>query len=286
MPSALRSTKQKKPLRRLAFGIFLAVGVALMLAQTAPQISNMLNPVRTTVNDQVASNTETASLWSKITGQAQRESRIAELEREVRELSRWRAAAISMVERMETYEDILNLQGEPPAIGVTARVVAESDGPFSETLLANAGRNQGVEEDFVAVNEAGLVGRVIGLGERSSRILLITDFNSKVPVLGEVSGARAIMQGGRDKLGLLTDLPENDDFVPGERMLTSGEGGTFPRGILVGRSAASARGWRVILAKDDAASGFVRLLPSQAIPTPEENPPPETEDLAIVEAAQ
>ena len=191
-----------------------------------------------------------------------------------------------MVERMETYEEILKLQGEPPAIGVTARVVAESDGPFSETLLANAGRNQGVEADFVAVNEAGLVGRVIGLGERSSRILIITDFNSKVPVMGEVSGARAIMQCGRDKLGLLADLPERGDFVPGERMLTSGEGGTFPRGILVGRSAETARGWRVILAKDDATSGFVRLLPAQSIPTPEENPLPETIDLTVVEAAQ
>lgn len=286
MASGLRSSRQKKPMRRLALGIFLAIGVALMLAQTAPQIANMFNPVRTSVNDQVVGNTETFGFWAKITGQAQRENRIRELEREVRDLSRWQAAAISMVERMETYENILNLQGEPPATGVTARVVAESDGPFSETLLANAGQNQGVEGDFVAVNEAGLVGRVIGLGERSSRILLITDFNSKVPVLGEVSGARAIMQGGRDRYGLLTDLPEDAGFVAGERMLTSGEGGTFPRGILVGRAAAASREWRVILAKDDVQSGFVRLLPSQDIPTPEEAPAEVPEDLSLVEAAQ
>lgn len=286
MASIGRNNRQSKPMRRLAFGVFLAAGLALMLAQTAPQIASLFSPVRNTVSDQVSGNPQASGLWADLTGKSRRDSRIAELERRVRELSRWEAAARTMAERMETYEELLNLLGEPPAIGVTARVVAESDGPFSETLLANAGRNQGVEDGFVAVNEYGLVGRVVSLGERSSRILIVKDFNSRVPVLGEISGARAIMQGGRDEMGVLSDFPERNGFIEGERILTSGEGGEFPRGLLVGRGADTERGWRVVLAMDEARSGFVRLVPAQAIPKPEDDPIPQIEEIPVVEAVQ
>ncbi len=178
-----------------------------------------------------------------------------------------------MAERLEGYEALLNALGEPPARGVTARVAAESDGPFAETLLANSGRAQGVEHGYVAVNEGGLVGREVQLGERSARILLVTDFNSRVAVLGESTGLRAIMQGGRDGLGVLAERPELQDFRRGERILTSGEGGVFPRGIVVGRAVQRGGDWRVALAMDEGMAGFVRLIPPQQIPKPELEPP-------------
>ncbi|MEL7451832.1 MAG: rod shape-determining protein MreC [Pseudomonadota bacterium] len=258
-------------MRGLSLSILLAIGLGLVLLQTAPSIKQRFNPVRTATNDQIASGGGIGWL-GRITGEATRDRRIVELEADVRELSRWRAAAISMAERLEAYETILNLQGEPPARGVTARIVAESDGPFSETLLANAGQAQGVEPGFVAVNEGGVVGRVIELGERSARILVVTDFNSRVPVLGEVSGARAIMYGGRDGYGVLTDLPEAGGFDPNERILTSGEGGVFPRGLVAGRAVLrGGNNWRVAFAMKEARAGFVRLIPPASIPKPEDD---------------
>lgn len=262
---------KRRPMRGLGLGILLAFALGLVLLQTAPSIREAFNPVRTAASDQLVGNGRTGWL-ARVTGEAARNARIAELETEVRELSRWRAAAITMAERLETYEDMLNVLGEPPAQGFTARVIAESDGPFSETLLANAGRQQGLEIGFVAVNEGGLVGRVIQLGERSSRILRVTDFNSRVPVMGEVSGVRAILYGGRDGLGVLTDLPERDQFVPGERVLTSGEGGVFPRGIVTGIAQKRGDAWRVPYAHQEGTVGFVRLVPPVRIPTPEEEP--------------
>ena len=190
----------------------------------------------------------------------------------MRELEQWRAAAVSMAARMEAYESILNVQGEPPAQGVTARIVAESDGPFANTLLANAGQSHGIENGFIAVNEGGLVGRVVQLGNRSSRILVVTDFNSRVPVMGEVSGVRAIMYGGRDGIGALVDRPELQDFQEGERVLTTGEGGVFPRGIVAGYAGKRGDTWRVGYAMERGVAGFVRLLPPLRIPTPEEDP--------------
>ena len=140
--SSQKSTKRSA--KRNLLLVFLFAAGALILAQTAPQIREMIVPVRTAAGDQLGGQ-ERVSLWARVSGQVARERKIKELEAEVRELSRYKAAAISMAERLEAYENILNLMGEPPVRGVTARVTAESDGPFAQTLLANAGRIQGVE---------------------------------------------------------------------------------------------------------------------------------------------
>lgn len=264
--------------RRLTLGVLMAAAFALVLAQTAPQISAFFVPARTTVSDRLRAPSE-ISLWARITGQAERERRIRELENEVRDLARYKAAAISMADRLEAYERILNLMGEPPEKGVTARVTTEVDGPFSQTLLANAGRLQGVEPGAVAVNEGGLVGRVVHLGERSSRILLISDYSSRLPVLGEVSGVRAIMYGQDREGGRLSDLPEDADFVEGERILTSGDGGAYPRGLVVGSARKDTSGWRVRLAMRDHGGTYVRMIqppvilaPVTELPLPQETP--------------
>lgn len=280
-----KTLTKRRPMRGLALSILIALGVGMVLLQTAPAIKQAFNPVRAAASDQLVGGGG-ASWLAKVTGQTARNARVKELEAEVRDLARWRAAAISMAERLESYESILNVQGEPPVQGVTARIIAESDGPFADTLLANAGKTQGIEAGFVAVNEGGLVGRVVQLGQRSSRILVVTDFNSRVPVMGEASGVRAIMYGGRDGIGALDDLPEIDQFKPGERILTTGEGGVFPRGVVAGYAEKRGANWRVAYAMKEGAAGFVRLVPPASIPTPEEEPVlAPTEDTIVADAA-
>jgi len=269
-------------MRRLGLSIVLAVALGLLLMQTAPGIRDWFNPVRTVASDQLAT-TAKPGILSRITGSGAKNARIAELEREVRELERWRAAAISMAERLETYEEILNVMGEPPKRGVTARVAAETNGPFAETYLADTGARNGVGESWIAVNEGGLVGRVTRVGERSSRILLVTDFNSRVPIMGEQSGLRGIVYGGRDGLGVITDVPERGQFITGERILTSGEGGVFPRGLIAGYAVEKGIEWRVKFAMSDSRGGYVRLIPKLEIPKPEDEPAPQ--DIPVAEAS-
>lgn len=272
--SRMRQTKfNKRPMRGLALGIFLALGGALVLLQTAPSIRAAFLPVQAAASDQLVGNGK-ASWLARVTGQTARNERIEALETEVRELSRWQSVAISMAERLEAYEQILNMVGEPPVNSITARVIAESNGPFADTLLANAGQSHGIEIGSVATNEGGLVGRVVQFGQRSSRILVVTDFNSRVPVMGETSGVRAIMYGGRDGRGVLEDRPETDQFIEGERILTTGEGGLYPRGIVAGFALKRNNdAWRVNFAMRTGSTGYVRLVPPVRIPTPEEAPP-------------
>lgn len=253
--------------RRLVLGVLMALAFAVVVAQSAPQIAAFFVPARTTVSDRLQAPAE-VSLWARVTGQADRERRIRELENEVRDLARYKAAAISMADRLEAYERILNLMGEPPERGVTARVTTEVDGPFSQTLLANAGRLQGVEPGAVAVNEGGLVGRVIHLGDRSARILLISDYSSRLPVFGEVSGVRAILYGQDRESGRLGDMPEEDNFIEGERILTSGDGGGYPRGLVVGTARKETAGWRARLSMRDSQGGYVRMIQPPVIPKP------------------
>jgi rod shape-determining protein MreC len=260
-----------RPVRRYALFIGLAGLFAILLLQTSPRLRAMIDPARTVAADQLASSAR-PGLWAQLTGKAARDERIRELESEVRELTRYRSVAISMAARLEAYEDMLNIMGEPPVRGVTARITTETNGPFREAILVNAGSLQGVEDGAYAENEGGLVGRVVQLGERSARVLLVTDFNSRVPVMGEASGMRAILFGDRDDLGTLTDLPERGSFILGERVLTSGEGGIFPRGIVVGEVVDRGDNLRVAFGMTRGRGGFVRLMPGMKIPTPEELP--------------
>lgn len=272
MPRSGGKGHRQRPLRRYGFFIAVAGLLALLLLQTSPRLSEGVEPIRTAASDQLY-HISGPSLIDRLTGASKRERQIIELEARVRELAQYKALALTMAERLEVYEDILNMQGEPGGAEVTARIMAETDGPFAEALLANAGAMNGIVEGYYAENDRGLVGRVVQVGNRSSRILKVTDFNSRVPVMGESSGLRAIMFGGRDDMGRLTDLPEQDRFLPNERILTSGEGGMFPRGVVVGHVRGDTEDEvRVGLAMLSGQLSYVRLKPTITVAKPEEFP--------------
>ena len=122
-----------------------------------------------------------------------------------------------------------------------ARVVAEENGPFAATRIANAGAANGVREGFAAVNENGLVGRVIRVGEYTSRILLVTDFSSRIPVMGSQSGDRALLVGDGGSGATLAEPETPDKIIEGEMWVTSGDDGQMPLGVRVGRARRTTR---------------------------------------------
>ncbi|MEM1086676.1 MAG: rod shape-determining protein MreC [Pseudomonadota bacterium] len=272
MPLRAGKGSKKTPLRRYMYFAAVVSLIGLLFLQTSPQLKNRLDPVRTAASDQMLllSKAGLGDDFSALTG---KDRQIAELEARIRDLAPYKAMALSMAERLEVYENILNLQGEPESSEVTARAIAETDGPFAQGLLVNAGARNGINDTYFAENDRGLVGRVVSVGQRSARILKITDFNSRVPVMGEASGLRAILYGGRDQRGRLLDRPETGAFIQGERVLTSGEGGLFPRGVVVGWvSATDGAETEVQLAMTDGQLGYVRLKPSIRISPPEAFP--------------
>lgn len=217
--------------------------------------------------------------------------RIEELEKENAELREWRDLAERLAERNARYEELLRMPEDSFGAGadiensIAAQLVLDSGGPFTRTLVANAGSDHGVRVGYIAVNENGLIGRVVSVGKRSARVLMLDDYTSRIPVMGEASRVRAVLAGQATRPPDLVTRPFQIqapmlDFIvgaqslrEGERVITSGDGGLYPRGIPVGVAGRDDSGqWRVSLAAAQQPIDFVRILPYVGIERPEENP--------------
>lgn len=183
------------------------------------------------------------------------------LKAELKEMRQWRDVAIALRDNNERYRALLGLRTDPPIPMAAARIVTDSRGPFANSRLANAGREAGVKIGNPVMSENGLVGRVIGVTEGVSRVLLLTDVASRTPVMIDRTNARAILTGDGGPNPRLEYLRGQEPVRNGDRVLTSGDGGVFPRGLPVGRAVKGLDGrWRVVLASDRAPVDYVRIL--------------------------
>ncbi len=179
----------------------------------------------------------------------------------VAELEPWRDQAIALKNVNGRYETMLGLQTEPPVAMATARSISESRGPFNNARLLDAGASRGIRIGNPAINEHGLVGRIIGVTGGVSRMLLLTDVSSRTPVLIDRTDARAMLTGDGSGNPKLEFVRGSDAVQAGDRILTSGDGGGFPRGLPIGVAARGIDGsWRVKLFSDRGAIDYVRVL--------------------------
>jgi len=103
-----------------------------------------------------------------------------------------------------------------------------------KSLLVSVGREDGVRKGQAVISGDGLIGRIVEVGKSSSRVLLVSDINSRVPVLVEDSRQHAIFSGQNETSGILMHLPSESEVKIGARIVTSGQGGVFPNGLPVG----------------------------------------------------
>lgn len=164
------------------------------------------------------------------------------LREENERLLKWQAIARRLEQENALYRAQLHVKSEPLPTFVSARVIADFGGPFVRTVLLNAGRRDGVQDGQGVVTGAGLAGRIIETGEQSSRILLLTDLNSRVPVVLEGSRERAILAGDNSAEPRLVFLPLTAEPQVGIRVVTSGHGGVLQPGIPVGVVSKVERG--------------------------------------------
>jgi rod shape-determining protein MreC len=184
-----------------------------------------------------------------------------DLKAQLKEMKQWRDVAIALKDENLRYRTLLGLKTDPPIPMVAARIVTDSRGPFADTRLANAGAERGVKAGNPVMSENGLVGRVIGVTNGASRVLLLTDIASRTPVMIDRTNARAILTGDGGPNPRLDYLRGRDPIREGDRLLTSGDGGVVPRGLPVGTAVKGLDNrWRVVLASDAAPIDFVRIL--------------------------
>lgn len=203
---------------------------------------------------------------------------IRELRQEMSELRAWRDVALNYSEQMRRQQELLNLDPPMPRNRITAWSVTETGGPFVRTRLVGVGSDHGVEPGYPALNIYGVVGRTIDVGARSSRILLLTDLNSRVSVMADRSNARAMLVGDNTDFPRLDYLGRAPDLREGDRIVTSGDDNVLPRGLPIGEAVLDRRGlWRVALYSSAAPIDLIWIWPFEPIAPPADEVPVPTD---------
>ena len=261
-----------RPLRRLLVTLLVLAFVALTLAW---RIDNpRVERLRARVVDEVVPRLDWAMApVTAVVGIAQDfrsyqrlRDQNRDLRRELRQVSAWREAALRLEQENAKLRDLNNVSLDPQLTFITGTVMADSGSPFRQSVLLNVGQRDGITDGWPTMDDLGLVGRVSGVGRRTARVILLTDTSSRIPVTIQPSGQRAILAGDNTLYPLLDFLEDRDAVRPGDRVVTSGDGGLFPADLLVGRVAEGTDGrLRLRLAADYERLEFVRVLRSPLV---------------------
>jgi rod shape-determining protein MreC len=170
---------------------------------------------------------------------------IDRLTAENEQLKQWEWRAKLLERNVARLRSLLNAVDEPALHYVTGSVIADARGPFLRSALINLGRNDGVRIGYAVINGDGLVGRTVDAGASASRVLLLNDLNSRIPVLVGNAGVRALASGDNSAELKLEFFPDGASPHPGEEVYTSGADGVLPRGLRVGVVTGSAGALKV-----------------------------------------
>ena len=258
-----------RPLRRLLVGglVVVLLGLFLLWRIDSPRVERF----RTALVDAVVPNLEWALLpVTKATGMIEdfeSYTRIyeqnQELKRELQQMKAWKEAALQLEQQNARLLDLNQVRLDPKLTHVTGQVLADSGSPFRQSVLLNVGARDGIRDGWACMDGIGLVGRISGVGARTARVILVTDTNSRIPVTIQPSGQKALLSGDNGPLPPLEFIEKADEVRPGDRVVTSGDGGMFPAGLLVGQVVLGTdRRLRVSLAADYQRLEFLRVLRS------------------------
>lgn len=130
---------------------------------------------------------------------------------------------------------LLNYTPPPEATYITARVIAEEGDAFSHSLIAYTGLSDKVKKGQVVLSDSSVIGRIEQVGKMYSKIILITDINSKIPVMVERTRVRGILSGDNTSVPKMIFIPLEAELTIGDRIVTSGVAGVFPPGLPIGK---------------------------------------------------
>jgi rod shape-determining protein MreC len=258
------------PVRRLLVGVLvlLLLGTFLIWRIDNPRVERFRMMVIDTVVPSfdwaMAPVTGLANLLADFQSYQRLAQQNVDLRRELQDMKSWREAAIQLDQENARLRDLINVQLDPQLTRITGVVMADSGSPFRQSVLLNVGARDGIMDGWPALDGIGLVGRISGVGDETSRVILVTDTSSRIPVTIQPSGQRAILAGDNTVNPLLDFIEDPDLVKPGDRVVTSGDGGVFPADLLVGQLARGTDGrMRTRLSADLERLEFLRVLRSQ-----------------------
>lgn len=262
-----------RPIRRLAVGCLILILLCIFVLWRID--SPRAERVRAQLVDWVVPNfdwafvpvTEAINLARGFQSYAALQRQNGDLRDELRQMQAWREAALQLEQENAKLLDLNKVRLDPALTVVTGQVLADSGSPFRQSVLLNVGGlRDGIMDGWAVTDGLGLVGRISGVGERSSRVLLLTDSASRVPVTIQPSGQRSVLSGDNSALPALDFIESPEEVRPGDRVISSGDGRVFPAGLLVGDVVLARDGrLRLRLAADYERLEFLRVLRSPPV---------------------
>ncbi|MBF0153388.1 MAG: rod shape-determining protein MreC [Magnetococcales bacterium] len=133
---------------------------------------------------------------------------------------------------------LLNMRLDPVYMTVSARVVGASSSAYASSLILNAGKLDGIRVNTPVISMKGLVGKIVEVGEYHAVALTLIDLNSRTPVRIQRNRIPGIATGTNDHAINMEFVAKDADIQIQDLVITSGIGGIFPRGLVVGRVVA------------------------------------------------
>ncbi len=258
-----------KPIRRVLIGLLTLclLGLFLLWRIDSPRVERL----RAQIVEQIvpvfdwamAPLTSVVRMGEDFQSYARLYEQNEELRRELQQMKSWREAALQLELENARLLDLNNVQIDPELTFITGVVTADSGSPFRRSVLLNVGIEDGVRDGWATMDGLGLVGRIAGTSRQTARVLLLTDPSSRIPVSIQPSGQTAMLVGDNSNAPRIDFIESLDQVRPGDRVVTSGDGGVFPADLLVGSVALGTdRRFRLRLAADYERLEFLRVLRS------------------------
>lgn len=154
---------------------------------------------------------------------------------------------------------LIDDQVKSPSNLVSSRVIIDKQSPYLNSFIINSGSNKKIKNGMPVLEGKNFIGRIVDVNFFSSRVLLVSDLNSKIPVLIEPSGYHAILSGKGKIEPILEYLPENHKVKDGDKVYTSGKEGIFSPGTPIGKVVLKDKTARVLLFSDLSQITFVNI---------------------------
>ncbi len=189
-------------------------------------------------------------------------SALIEQNRELRELV---AQAEEYRQEAKRLQELLNLIDEYDVSGIAARVIGRSAEAWSQTITIGVGKDDGIDTGMTVMGTSGVIGQVVSTSTTTATVRLLTDPQSGVAVILQSNRAEGIVRGSLEGLLYLEDVDSDSDVVIGDVVITSGLGGSYVSGLIVGTVVSvqedNGTGTRtIVIAPNDEATSLEEVF--------------------------
>ena len=263
---AVRSAFLRKETKQ-RFSLFLLVIASLVLLFFDSLESKPINFVRSFVKDTIYRGSVITSspikgakyVTTKVAGHLKLFQKYSKLQEDYSQLKN----EISKSEFLELentqLRKLVDEQIESNSNLTSSRVMLDKQSPYLNSYVLNSGSNKKIKKGMAVLDGKNFIGRIVDVNFFSSRVLLVTDLNSKIPVVIQPSGHHAILSGHNIKEPTLEYLPEDHKISNKDKVYTSGKEGIFSPGIPIGEAKVNVDKVSVLLFSDLTQITFVNI---------------------------